>query len=781
MLDRVLFVHVNLLAPLESPDTIPISEATILAHLKKHGFSGTILGDYGNAPLSPQVLAQAIQKESPLAIGFTTYQENIQQIRLWARFAKKIAPETPIILGGPQVTFMPGEALRHMPEIDYLCRGEGEEVMLQLAGALQRGDDVAKVTGIGFLRDGRKVETPPTAPTTPLDRYPSPYLTEGIDLRGKERVILLTSRGCPYTCAFCYTPKASGRKVRFFSQDRIIDEMRYLKSKGISSFWFADTNLSYSKKRLVSLLEAMIEHVPGISFWCQTRYDLMNEELLQLLRRAGAENVAYGLESANPSVLDTIQKPIDLQRLSEVIRLTQKAGMEVELFSMFGLPGETMDQALRTLQFVQENGVAIQGNSISQQAHLFFGTPLNDTPEQFGIHPLPYTRPAYLSACRDYETDAMSTQDMHKVGLVWRLNRQDFEEDVAAGHNLFHRASFITQNRDALADRPEAFVHLAQIYLALEEYAAAVDTMESLSHRFSDDASVKRFLQKPIRCFQGTPRSLSRGYKVVYDCQGTANGTVLPATVGRYQTAVLGEGTVLVDFERNLLGKKAGQDLAFSVVFPDDYPQRELAGRSIAFQVHLWQVFKPVTFDHYQAFRAADLDNLVQDYPPYDTQVLRQVNIHLYYSAVQGALQKGIIPPLPDAYMLINLFLKLGLIEKADQVTEKLPRNPIVRGQLAHVYRVNGLAERALAFLDPSQGSAVTIDEERIQWIKAQALFDLGQYEASEAIVSAMGYRNNVELQELRVKLAQQLALPVTTYLEREEALLDMKTSLLSR
>jgi hypothetical protein len=123
----------------------------------------------------------------------------------------------------------------------------------------------------------------------------------------------------------------------------------------------------------------------------------------------------------------------------------------------------------------------------------------------------------------------------------------------------------------------------------------------------------------------------------------------------------------------------------------------------------------------------------------------------------------------------------LGFIEKADQVTEKLPQNPVVRSQLAHVYRVNGLAERALAFLDPSQGPAVTIDEERIQWIKAQALFDLGQYEASEAIASAMGYRNNVELQELRVKLAQQLALPATTYLEREEALLDMKTSLLSR
>jgi len=86
-----LFIHVNLLAPVESPDTIPISEATILAHLKSHGFSGQILGDFANSPLKPRVLAKAIDTSQPLAIGFTAYQENIEQIRLWARFAKKLS------------------------------------------------------------------------------------------------------------------------------------------------------------------------------------------------------------------------------------------------------------------------------------------------------------------------------------------------------------------------------------------------------------------------------------------------------------------------------------------------------------------------------------------------------------------------------------------------------------------------------------------------------------------------------------------------------------------
>ena len=328
-----------MLAPLESPDTIPISEATILAHLIDHGFSGEILGDFANSPLKPGAMAEALRRVQPLAIGFTAYQENIEQIRLWARFAKKMSPAVKIVLGGPQVTFMPAEALRHMPEVDFLGRGEGEEVMLALAQALTEGPDVARVPGLSFLQGDEVIETGPAYGAKHLDTYASPYLMDLIDLTGKERAVMLTSRGCSYDCAFCYTPRASRKRVRFYSIERIIDEMKHLKSKGIRAFWFADTNFSVSRSRLGALLEGIIKEVPGISFWCQTRYDLVDREWLSLLRRAGANNVAYGLESANPAVLERINKPIDLERLSEVIRLTQKAGIHVELFSMFGLPG----------------------------------------------------------------------------------------------------------------------------------------------------------------------------------------------------------------------------------------------------------------------------------------------------------------------------------------------------------------------------------------------------------------------------------------------------------
>jgi len=767
MSPNFLFIHVNLLAPIESPDTIPISEATILAHLKHHGFSGQILGDFLNASLTPHLLGQAIHTNGPLAVGFTAYQENIEQIRLWARFAKKMAPQVKIILGGPQVTFMPAKALEHMPEVDFLCRGEGEEVMLGLARALSQGTDPALVPGLSFLREAEVVETGPAHGAKDLDTYASPYLTDHIDLAHKERVVMLTSRGCSYNCAFCYTPKACGKKVRFYSIERIIDEMQYVKSIGVRAFWFADPNFSFSRKRLEALLEAIITKVPGITFWCQTRYDLVDRELLSLLKRAGADNLAYGLESANPRVLERINKGIDLERLSEVVRLTQEAGIQVELFSMFGLPGETFDQALNTLAFVKEKGVAIDGNSISQQAHLFFGTPMNDSPEAFGLRPFPWTRPAYLSVCRDYETDTMSADEIKQISLIWRLNRSDFAEDVQSGRNLFHRASFVTQNQKALAQRPEAACLLARIYLGLEEYRAALDCMERLKKAFPQDRATEELLQGPFLCFKVTHERSRPGCKVIYDCHGSIGDKPVPETCARFQEAILGEGALLLAFERELAGMGQGEEREFDITFPEGYGQPQLAGEAVTFRVYLHHVLEAITVERYE-----DLDGRVSanEYALADSEGLQQYNINLYYKVLGGAVRRGWKPPMTDCLMLINLSLTLGFVDRAVALIEDLPQNPVALSHGAHIFGVNGQPEKTLELLDRAG-----TDGPRGPLIRAQALFDLDRLEEAEALVRDMKNLNDIQLAGLQVELASRLCLPMETLLERKKRLLDTK------
>ena len=158
--------------------------------------------------------------------------------------------------------------------------------------------------------------------------------------------------------------------------------------------------------------------------------------------------------------LNRIRKGLDPARMSDAIRLTQAAGINVELFTLFGLPGETRENAIKTLEYVNRHGVDIEGNSISQQLHLFFGTPISDNPSAHGVQPLPVTRPAYQSICRDFATDCMSGDEIRQMSLLWRINRKDFEEDIENGCNLFRIAGLITAHKQCLHGVPRRIFFL---------------------------------------------------------------------------------------------------------------------------------------------------------------------------------------------------------------------------------------------------------------------------------------------------------------------------------
>ncbi|HIC91437.1 MAG TPA: radical SAM protein [Syntrophaceae bacterium] len=610
------------------------------------------------------------------------------------------------------------------------------------------------------------IETGPVSGAIDLDTYASPYLMDLIDLEYKQRVIILTSRGCSFDCAFCYTPRASNRTVRFHSVERVIGEIKHLRLKGIRDFWFADPNFSYSRDRLVMLLNKMIEDVPGISFWCQTRYDLVNPELLALMKKAGADTVAYGLESANPKILERIKKRMDLERLSQVIRWTQEAGMKVELFTMFGLPGESLQDALSTLDFVKNHGVYIENNSISQQVHLFFGTPMTEDSGAYGIHPLPRIRPAYLSVCRDFETDTMSKEQIWQVGVIWRLNHRDFMEDIMAGRNLFNRASFIIKNRKFLTEEPLANYLLIRIYLALEEYEAAFGCLDVLKKDFPEHILTKEILKGPFRIFKKKRGPAAVGDKVIYDCQGFVDGRIVPATCGRYQVAILGNSNLLPDFECGLKGLRPRHAAEFPVSFPQHHGLQELAGKTVQFRVLLHQVMTPVIMERFE-----DLEQASKDvYHFNDTTGLRQHNENLYYMVLRDTTLRGLSEDLADFLNLINFYLKLGFTDRALDLANNILKNPAILSHVAHIFYINGLSQKALEILSP-----VNSDSHEIRIVRAKSLFDLKKWDEAEGILNRL-YNNSqsdVSLSSLRVQLAVELNLSIEEYLKRFDAFLD--------
>ncbi len=765
-----LFIHVNEWSTIDSPDTIPISQSYALAALRKCGYSGAILGDYKGSPLPPRLFRDTLTAENPDVLGFSVYEENINRVLVWARYAKQLRPEMLVILGGPQITFMPCEALAQMKDVDILCRGEGETVLPALGRALEAGRPLSEVPGICYLEQGKAVDTPQPDVVEDLDSLPSPYLEGIIDTAAKSRVILLTSRGCTSPCTFCYTTRASNKKVRFHSLDRVIAEIKYLQARGISDFWFADPNFAFSRSRLVALLQRIIAECPPITFWCQTRYNLMDDELLELLKKAGAHTIAFGLESADHEVLSRIKKGLNPEKLATVIAEVQQAGINVELFTLFGLPGESFSQAQQTLDFVKASQVPINGNSISQQLHLFFGIPILDDHGAHGVKPLARTKPAYQSICRDFATEAMSEEEIRWMSMLWRLNRQDFQENVATATNLFEVAGFITANFQALSCRPEALLMLAQIYLCLEEFPAAHQCLIRLREKFPHDPGVKQFLAGPFTGFRFKRRGIAEaGYRVIYDCKGIVNGQVVPATEAYYQDAVLGSGKLLADFEAGLQGMKAGRVSQFPVSFPADYGHRELAGRTVPFQVFLHQVMEPANMAHLDAL----LDNPPQNiYRFNDLEGLRQQNENLYYLALKDSLPQKLMQEMTDFLSLINFYLKLGFRHQAEPLLDLLPRDQSTLEHAGRILLASNWPDKAYEILSSIAGSS---SEAAINC--AKALIKMKRYDEAEKIVASPSHSQDIQALDLRVGLASLRQQPLDVYLARMDDLLDRQIS----
>ena len=138
------------------------------------------------------------------------------------------------------------------------------------------------------------------------------------------------------------------------------------------------------------------------------------------MKRAGVHTIAYGLESASERVLKIIKKKTSLSQLEKAISLAQKYEIEVEVFSLYGLPGETFAEARQTLEFVRSHGIKIQGNSNAQQMQLYFGSPLTQNYKAYGIKPFPEKRPLYLSIGDRYQTEAMSIKEIETIKSLWR-------------------------------------------------------------------------------------------------------------------------------------------------------------------------------------------------------------------------------------------------------------------------------------------------------------------------------------------------------------------------
>jgi radical SAM superfamily enzyme YgiQ (UPF0313 family) len=212
--------------------------------------------------------------------------------------------------------------------------------VVQAPGLIRRGPD-----GAMSLSSPPKVDqatlAPPAYDLLPMSAYLECQIRWEPDPRRHESALIKSMKGCLFSCIFC-TCSSEGQRARYKSPEQVLAEMNLLKNEhGISRFVFLDPEFGVNLPRAKDICRGIIQGRLNISFLICNRVDLVDDELLGLLARAGCEGVRYGIESADPDVQKLINKKIDLERAKKAIAATSRAGLKVNLFFMLGLPGET--------------------------------------------------------------------------------------------------------------------------------------------------------------------------------------------------------------------------------------------------------------------------------------------------------------------------------------------------------------------------------------------------------------------------------------------------------
>jgi radical SAM superfamily enzyme YgiQ (UPF0313 family) len=338
----------------------PLGILSLAAWLDQHGHPTSVYDCLGPcAPAGLEANASAILATAPELVGFSATTSSFMDAVDLASLLKEQRPEIKIVFGNVHASSMGAVLLEHFPEIDYLCIGEGEGALLDLA----EGRSPADIPNL-VLRDGSGTVTNPRRPRLDdLDQLPFPayeklpgfpqgYHLPLFSYRKRWGATMVTSRGCPYSCSFC-DRTVFEHLYRFNSARYIYEQMRHLRDHfGVHHINFYDDLFTAKATRTEELCALLIDKPLGMEFNCAIRTGQTSEGTLRLLRRAGALLISLGIESADPAMMQRHKAGVSLDGVRETVEKIHAAGLRAKGLFIFGLPGETPQTLKTTSDFI---------------------------------------------------------------------------------------------------------------------------------------------------------------------------------------------------------------------------------------------------------------------------------------------------------------------------------------------------------------------------------------------------------------------------------------------
>lgn len=338
----------------------PLGVAYIGAVLEKAGLLVKII-DAPPLGWGIEEIVRETQKYTPDFIGVSSSTVSFYRAAKLAASLKKVT-DSPLIIGGPHVTALPIETMK-TSVFDIGVIGEGETTIVELIKTLFKKGDLRKVDGIIYWQKKRLVKTSPRCYITDLDTLPLParhlmpalsaYHPTPATYKKFPVGTMITSRGCPNRCSFCFRG-VFGNSWRYRSPQNVVDEMEILITKfGAREIRIWDDTFNIFPKRVMAICRLIIKRGLKIPWTCLGRVNQVDPAMLKLMKKAGCWQISYGIEAGNDKVLASIDKGITKQMVKAAIKMTYKEGISSLGFFILGLPGESEQTMTETIEFAK--------------------------------------------------------------------------------------------------------------------------------------------------------------------------------------------------------------------------------------------------------------------------------------------------------------------------------------------------------------------------------------------------------------------------------------------
>lgn len=337
----------------------PMGLAYLAAVVEKHGHPVQII-DANLEQIDPEYIVTHV-KTPPRFIGLPVNILTIKMALAYAEYLRKAFPNALIVIGGPYSSVMGKNLLEKRPDIDAAVIGEGEATIGEIADRIDLPNPFEGIKGIVYRRSNSILDHGPQPLIENIDDIPMPayhLLPHLSRYRTRSRAFpvgyIISSRGCPAACTFCY--RNFGTKWRPRSPEKVVEEIEFLRSTyGIRQLDVLDDNFTFDAERSRQILEMIIAKRWDLKINLQigVRVHSLTDDLLHTMRRAGVFKFGFGVESGDPAMLKRIKKGLQLERAVELVAAARALGFTTHGYFIIGFPGDTPESMQRTIDFAK--------------------------------------------------------------------------------------------------------------------------------------------------------------------------------------------------------------------------------------------------------------------------------------------------------------------------------------------------------------------------------------------------------------------------------------------